>query len=628
MSSEKINFISYGETTDGTNYCTAVETFASNIIEGSENDAVVVYPSKNGWATARNDDTYRVTTDDASIELPYPIYKLQKVTINVGDPVVTGINGKLSLFKDKNGKYITDIDITSHILLRDARAVLPFAKSYKEYFTGIYKDNTFAYEVGEKKIILSYQTNDLFLDKTPVYDRLIRSIFYSIGDKYFVGEYGDEVGSLRRAMADRGSDSLDIDVREWKFRIEYIPMTNDTKIRARKSTTATVDYVLPYNQRAEINNASALGKSMWLTAQKTGMKELTLVKRYEKISDIPPVGSAVKHNGKTYKICANHYSMTNTVYIQVTHTLSENWTMRSNHVSVDQKYRNWKIPQDTLWRTLYDEITIQLNLEGLTDSGFLANIRTSVLNTFSNDTVDNCITHICWTPKEKISDDYTAVLVPCLTYGVANSMVISASFKDNLSAGLRRNSIDGNIYCEDVMYCKSDGTLDVATIGLISGLTNNTSDDALNLFPASNGSYNTPSKTFYYRDYQIYKDAGEALKYTMQLHFITNEPRIIIGSKLAEYCPLIKKWDTDKNFKIILLEKPLSIGVDYIEDKYVKAEVGYSVTLNDKGTLTINADTEGSSGWCICDKNRNLIVGCNDANQKTIYVQVKRVQGY
>ena len=80
MSSSKLNYFSIGKTIDGTNYCSGVETLAENILEDREEDAVLVYPSRDGWASVRSPN-FKMTTDNVGAQLPLPIYKLNKIII-------------------------------------------------------------------------------------------------------------------------------------------------------------------------------------------------------------------------------------------------------------------------------------------------------------------------------------------------------------------------------------------------------------------------------------------------------------------------------------------------------------------------------------------------------------------
>lgn len=46
----KFGYDSYGNSIDGTDYCSGVETFAQNLIEDNELDAAITFPSIDGWA--------------------------------------------------------------------------------------------------------------------------------------------------------------------------------------------------------------------------------------------------------------------------------------------------------------------------------------------------------------------------------------------------------------------------------------------------------------------------------------------------------------------------------------------------------------------------------------------------
>lgn len=51
--SNSFKYDSYGNSNEGTDYCSGVETFAQNLIENNSNDASITFPSSNSWATAR-----------------------------------------------------------------------------------------------------------------------------------------------------------------------------------------------------------------------------------------------------------------------------------------------------------------------------------------------------------------------------------------------------------------------------------------------------------------------------------------------------------------------------------------------------------------------------------------------
>lgn len=653
MSSEKMHYFSKGETVDGTSYCSAVETLAENIIEDNEQDAVLVFPSINSWITPRA-SAYRATSENAEIHLPMPIYKITAIKLLVPDFTITYDlqSYKYNEFKNSKGESPPNqFDVTKFILNKKEWAALPLSSSTSDYLGGVYKDNTFYWEEGTDKIALSGKNNKLgvlfFSDDTPVYSRLLRSAIYQMEN---VKDYKTTAMGMGGATYDlyldkvvgitSSLDSIGLGIMSFKFRVEYVPMTSKTKMRARKNAQTKVDYIQPFNQRAEINAASAFGKNMWLTAQKTGCREIKLVKNYTKLGDIPPLGALVMHNGKRYRLVANHYVQTNTVFMQVTHTLSENWSKKSEHVSVDQKYRNWNIPQETLWRNLYweDYLRVGTSLKKGADvngSVSLANIMQGLVVSSTNDTtIDNLEWSFSYKEGGKEYDDI--VVAPCSTYGIAHSLIFSASFKDNLSAGLRVADTDKYL-CEETFYCKSDGTLDTATVKLGEGFV------SVNpwLYPRVSDADNKVDNVVFEETFQIDKDPGEALKFTYQIHLI-GEDNCLFGNKFAEHNPLIKEWNENRKFKVWLLTRYIREGADILEtgsgdtsydhttdgEQFTltalgkTAEYGEAYQLSLKNTVINNLANGSYRSWAITDENGNLYVGANDANINVVYLQL------
>lgn len=705
--STKFNYSSIGKSVDGTTFCSGVETFAENIIEDSEEDSMIVFPSATGWASLRS-SAYRITTENAEAHLPLPIYKLKKVLIKVPKFKI----GKSSANTDWGGPwYVTDlvnengepfnceIDITKAVIPMIEWNSLYLSTGGRDYTLNLRKDNTFYYEEGSDKISFLSTVNkigvSIFADDHPTYERILRYALYNGYKNYsqkiygVSGETADE-GTVSFSELANGQSYLTSipDVRKWQFRIEYVPMSSKTKIRARKNAPTKEEYIQPFNQRAEINAASAFGKNMYLTAQKTGCKEIKLVKNYTRLNDIPPLGALVRHNGKKYRLVANHYDFTNTVYVKVTHTLSENWSEKSKHVAVDQKYRNWSIPQDTLWRNIYwedylrvgtsrkrgEDVTGGIALEYIMQVLSVTSSSDVTVDTFSWYTYDTVLGNI----YGEVNAELRGASIPCSTYGIANSMIFSASFKDNLSAGLRASAWgEDNYLCEETLYCKADGTLDNVNVILGKGCGVSASfeiDDSMTINQATTvGLVESVQNVFYpailrlpvvtddVTDYLfanmvqtpvfdekfcVYKDAGEAIKFTYQIHLI-GEDDCVFGNKFAEHNPLIKDWKgTNRKFRVWVLTHYVREGVDVLEtatgDEYrTKTNEGqvfgvdqeeqnsseiaiygdvFKLTL--KTIISLLLDSGKYKSWAITDENNNLYVACNDASVKTLYFQL------
>lgn len=656
--SNSFKYDSYGNSIEGTDYCSGVETFAQNLIENNSNDASIIFPSSNGWMNPRS-SSYKLDTSNCELILPQNIYKLKKVLIHpMYFDVKVHLNStdtvflKLNDLKDKNDISVKEANIINYVVEQTVYHTLPSTKS-----GGINKGNVFYYTQGDNKINFGENTRKILGFDIPNYvsvfenwaKKATENNIYSNyhiefqGQKISLSEYSYEISYF-----DNSVDHSALDIRDLNFRVSYIPMSTNTKIRARKRASGNVEYIQPINQRAEINSASALGKFLYSTAQKTGTEQITLVKWYTKIKDIPRLGCRVKHNGEHYILTANTFEMTNCVQIKVTHTLSKNWSNKSQYVSVDQKYRNYKIPADILWRNLYWEDFIEITTDGAVAEAVPGSLISSVISEgktltpilprifMCDSTNDVTITSffICK------SSDGTGATAPCTTMGMANSMIFSASMKDNLSAGLQIDP-ENSDYCKEVFYCNENGTLNNAYIVLSTGIQNQDSEK----YPAASlltyGDYNNPQDTIFLHEYHIDKDKGEALKFTYQCHWTSREDNIVIGSKLAENHPLIKEWTEDRKFKFWVLKQPLRQGTDKVyanASESVLITTDYERKLNYFGIGDIATPTtvkafkvellgialaavkrSETKAWAITDENNNLYVGCNDTAKTVLY---------
>ena len=641
--SSKFNYDSFGNSIEGTDYCSGVETFAQNLIEDNESDATISFPSPNGWATPRTEE-YKLSDNNARIILPQNIYKPKSVQFKIESGLGyvepnanTGSKFDLSEFHTQDGKYLTEIDVIAYIVDNITFNALSISKTFPQ--EALSRNNTLKYE--NNYIEIARHEEILTKERFNWQEALKSTIAYTDQVNDYYVDYLDK----RRYLKDYSVFLNYTDPRKLKFRVSYIPMSSDIKIRARKSVKQNEEYIQILNQRAEINSASALGKFMYNTAQKMGTEQITLVKFYTKIGDIPPLGCRVKHNGQHYILTANSIEMTNCVQVKVTHTLSKNWSNKSQYVSVDQKYRNYKIPADILWRNMHWEDYIEITTDGVVENAEAGDLLMSVIDgsttkraiiprIFMCDKTDDVtITSFFLYRANRESYDW-GVTVPCTTIGIANSMVFSASMKDNLSAGLRISE-ENSQYCEEVFYCEENGKLDYAR-AVLSGGINITDAGA---YPQATLTRNTPTDKVFDEIFYISKDPGEALKFTYQCHWISDEADIVIGSKLAENHPLVKKWTENRKFRFLSLRKPLRQGEDKVrpeehmdililtdeqrkgyfgmQDLISDTQKAFKLMLVGAGLSLLN--NAGVKAWAITDENYNLYVGCNDKSKTTLY---------
>ena len=133
--SNSFKYDSYGNSIEGTDYCSGVETFAQNLIENNSNDASIIFPSSNGWMNPRS-SSYKLDTSNCELILPQNIYKLKKVLIHpMYFDVKVHLNStdtvflKLNDLKDKNDISVKEANIINYVVEQTVYHTLPSTKS-------------------------------------------------------------------------------------------------------------------------------------------------------------------------------------------------------------------------------------------------------------------------------------------------------------------------------------------------------------------------------------------------------------------------------------------------------------------------------------------------------------------
>ena len=659
MEQKKLAFNSFTKNIDGQEYCSEVETLAENMIESNEEDATIVYPAPGQWATFRAEN-FRLTTDSLAIVLPYPIYKIKSLKIKPRSLEISTINDYQVLYwedytyNDKN--YI--VNATDYVVLPEMYNALPVPKKTENRTERIsYKNqaNVLIYERGSNRIkIASEEYGVALVNMHPVYLGFIAAAIYSDPEsdkynntyvKFSLRETANEI------LINAG------DPKYWEFQIEYVPMTSATKMKAHKAEATEQAYTQVINQRAEVNNAEAFGRYLHLTAQKTGTEKLAIAKIYKQLKDVPTIGAVVKHNGERYRLIANSWNITNPFTFTVTHLLSKNWSSKSKHIAVDQKYRNWAIPFDSyIWRTIYYEEFVEIGVKETITGG---------VGKFENRA--ECIKQLFSTGEQTVKPlrnlffygKDNAVVVPTTTMAIGNSFIISAAMQDNLSAGLRV-SADSSEFCEEVLYCNDDGTLETAKVVLAADILKY---DAA-VYPAvvsdidnPDTEKNLPLRQGFSADFYVDKDPGEALKITIQTHFLPNADWVVVGNGLAQNVPYIT--DKQRKLKLYALKQYIRDGADKLDEitregSFLLAEDdgkilkhgyfkdgdwintdgtvfdpstfsdivicdGRKLSFHDSADKWMDISKNKYKAWAITDENDNLLLGSNDITKREVH---------
>jgi len=456
-------YSSYAECEDINQVCSEIDTDISNVIATNQGSASVVFPSQNGWITPRTDDI-RLTDQNCEIQVSNVIEKIIKISVNQKTIEVEG-----GTLYDLTGDE--ELDITAFIPEYKEYQTLTIDKSWTGSVYNFCKNIACYWVEDSNKIILVPNTYGHRGDSRPAASNMIlEAIMTSYNGntgygnrpttdeiEYFTIEVNGETHLLMPILNNY------IPYRDCEYRVEFVSRDTSTKIRAVKQEKCDYEYVVPFNQRAEIVDSTSLGRELFKTVNQMGVRYFIAVNKYLSLNDVLPVGTAYVDTDGVYILTSNQFEITNHDHYDVAHSFSKNWAMVSSYLKQNKQYRNTKIPTDILVRNLHyqDYFVISDKLEEdrggiLTSDGVL-----STALVFAGGSVGTAreINNMAlyFTNGGSAFNTYTAgVVVSASSFGVNNSIVLSAKMKNNLSAG-KILDVDNDYYCHEMLYTLSNG---------------------------------------------------------------------------------------------------------------------------------------------------------------------------
>lgn len=604
----------------------------------------LTYPSYSGWITARTDDI-QLTTDNMLLILPKPIVQLQQMLLNLDsaqeitvDITYIGSSGSTSATNVKLTEFSTTqsdsgllkvLDVTSYVVEYDKYRTLD-APSYTQG-KRIDKSNTAYYErYGEQiKFVTTKQTWWVLNPLTG----LIRNAF---DDVYQKGLYYKHVllGVTNYYPVTSISFGTDANWKflQWQWRVVYEPLGENTKLTVPKTNAEEIPFAIPYNQQQQIASSVGLGRNMQSTANRTGTEQKQVVRYITKLSQMRRVGTVATLNGEIWRLTEVAGTFT-PIRARITETWTKGWSMRSEYVGINREFRSWNIPSEITERNLlYQDYCLITRKSGLNLGGAKISADAHKLLMYYIDSKKSATTNVheqtaMWLMRNSTS----GVVLSATAFGFGNSLVFSARTKDNLSAGIKRTKIaDGDSNYQqiiDVYYCNEDGTLEKMYVEFAPDIGHM---DA-NAYPESKvGETNTPDG--YVRlfnqwvEFAVDKDPAEQINFTYQLHMLTDDPNLIIGTAWAGKNYLVHQYgSTVPTRKYWKITKRLPQGAQIMTDVF-----GVSGQSTSVCTVTAQTSVEnivftvpsGSLGVCVTDENNNILVawqGSANATFTTYY---------
>lgn len=609
----------------------------------------VIYPSATTWISTRADNI-RLTTENSVVRLGKPIDEIKRVLLNpqecspiyvkVGETTEAIIEWKnLSLSSDGSKPFV--IDMTSRVLEHEKWQTLP--TEYIPTSTSIKQNNTIYYKRKETEIVLVGGTT--FGENSPMYNAINSQLAILLDSGAVYGFYNGAWIQVSKAVAAtmRNVISEDDCAFNTLWRVEYTTLGESVKLNVVKSTPQKNDFAIPFSQQQQIASTVGLGRNMQSNSDRLGAVKREVVRYTNSPNDIGAYWT--DENGDVWRLTEVQNTATPR-FIKSVEMWTKNWSVKSKFVGVNREFRSWDIPNDITQRNLLwqDYMFITGTQRTVANNSKLALAAKKAIFqglygkwTFPTEICVASLTH-------GAGGKSVGAVIPVSAFGFGNSIVISGKTKDNLSAGTQRTD-DGknNQFNREVYYCEDDGTLETMTVQLSSEMTTNgkTEKEAANLYPycekytlgttdytTNMAADNSDSVLAVFPDggaeFTVKKDAAEQINFTYQVHMLTNEGDIIIGSAWAAKCPLVVDRSPVFPFKVWNITTPLPQGSQTMTSAF--GEVTGSATA-----FTIMQSTEepfiikftpksGKKGVCLTDKDNNILLAYNGTAAKQFYI--------
>lgn len=597
----KKNYITATFGADINQYCTAIDSNASNLVNSlGWAKGAVIEPFRGYEKTLRSEQTLmRLEDNDTTIiSTQFPIYELGG---------------------DKTKVYCiysqTEYDITPFIfekadydLLSNYNGSFPFSKAYALYYTQ-----------GQPNI------KGLFFKS----EHAVSSVFRN----YAIVNILRAVTKNNRLLENATIN----DYAQLRFRVEYIPITS-TRVRTHKQFIDNErESTLVYNQSANLVETAYYGANLQGVVERMGNIEKTYTYELPLLSQIPKIGTKFDNNYYISNVNFELYP----AHIKCTVALSKHFNRKSEYVGINSQRRMYEISekQAQLRQSIFTSYIVISKTAEIGGGGTLKTaVAETLLSTSTTTSKINSAQITCYNANFENLQGETAIILPVISNAFANSMIFTVSFADNYSAGQKLISASSlgtetSYWGANVPYTDYYGRVYYLQYGLFGG--NDLSDDLTegadyNTLPE--GGYDitpTLSRKLVYR-----KDNREILQLAEQLTVVTDDENIIIGAELCRNCELVTS--TPKSYKLYLLPNELSLldnkidltGATIITGWVVNggslvlpaitiqqqnANVAWAlVTDTTTETITVNTEIENETTTQTITTGGELLLGANE----------------
>ena len=514
-------------------FCAGLDSQVENITNtDNQEQGAVIEPFAGGYITPRTEDvSFRITDDTAIIETKFPIEKILRLDggfLNDNTPC-----GDIAQYVVEQSTYKN---------LSSYQNIYPYSKAFALYYVQG-SNNIYGLNFKLPNAISSAFTQYAIINILErVTGRDLSTIFSTYG------------------------------MIQLQFRITYIPSTT-ARVRQFKNNLSGY-YNLPtliYNQSANKVDSTAYGEMLKGAVARIGNEEITKTFIYKNYADIPTVGELVDNRYYISAVDIECYSD----YYKCTFGLSKDFNRLSKYIGIDKNLRRYEVSEKMVidrYIALEDFLIIgDLPDTDIYNSNYF-------LSQYAISSMQKCFLNIETeiTPATRAttstynSDDHLIQVfdLPCISYGLGNSIYIKFDFVDNYSAGNKSIGSVFNTGYERVQQALpyADYFGEMETMGIVIHRSFGSCTDYDEAILCGNSNPEFTAINISVPDEQevintgtdriiVKKDNREAIKLGYQLHFITNRDNLVIGSELSKFFAFTN-FSTTRNKSAVLYVLP------------------------------------------------------------------------
>ena len=355
----------------------------------------------------------------------------------------------------------------------------------------------------------------------------------------------------------------DIDTFKIQYRLVYVPST-DTKVtqfKANKDDIQDKPLYIAYNQSASKVSSNAYGENLKGTIAKLGNVEKTKMYILPTFDLIPKCGTLFD---KDYYISVVKYEVYPN-FIKCELGLSKNYNNKSAYVEINSQLEFFEYNRNIIIDryVVYEEFCEVGTDNNDTDTNSM--ITNAGIDKFANSFVDNYSSTAVSCVKAQgydVDDNpLTEVVLPVISLGIGNSILLSYHYEDSVSAGNMAFDSGGTRYQNLVKYVDIYGELDSLKLQYGISTTQPTNyNDAVNRGDTIPYTDNFGNMETYFEtgDNKIVlkKGVGEIPHITYQIHFVANNNNLVIGSGLTRKSTFTTS--ETHNYRLYLLTQPIN----------------------------------------------------------------------